>query len=186
MFVLGHAVLGTALVRRWVEPVPLGWIVFGTLLPDLIDKPLYYSLYFYSRWFGTGLHGAGLGLISGTRTIGHTALFLVAVLLLAALWRRHAAWGVAAGVASHLFLDNLGDAFGTRQPSDGPTTFDGLVFPLHGVHFPISSFGTVGDHVRSFARVYVLVGEALGLVILAWWLTARKRRRSAAGDIDKS
>jgi len=186
MFVFGHAALGTALVRRAVPTTPLPWVVFGALLPDLLDKPLYYSLYFYSRWFGAGLHGADLGLISGTRTVGHTALFLLTLVAGAAVLRSRILWAISAGVVSHLLLDNLGDAFGTRHPGDGPSTFDGLIFPLHGARFPLSSFGTVGDHVRSFTKAYVLVGEALGLLVMGWWWMARKRRRGAAGDIDKS
>ena len=72
MFLLGHLGIGRELVKPFSKGLPLAGIFLGTILPDLIDKPLYYSLAVIThKW------GSELGLISGTRTFGHTAAFLL-------------------------------------------------------------------------------------------------------------
>src|ERR1041385_5467328 len=97
MFVLGHIGIGRRLAAhryaafsrrdRWL-------FVLGTILPDLIDKPLYYipsSI--------TGKEGAALGIIAGTHSFGHTLLFLV-TLLAAWRWLKRRHPGPAAGVGA--------------------------------------------------------------------------------------
>ncbi|HZP64943.1 MAG TPA: metal-dependent hydrolase [Rudaea sp.] len=153
------------LVKRGL---PLRWLVLGGLLPDLIDKPLYYSLV-----FATGKRGTELGLISGTRTFGHTGLFLLLFVGLWA-WRRSPSLAaIAWGIASHLLLDNIGDLFGERN---GPTAFDALMFPLLGAHFPISFFKSIKEHLLSVRNLYVGGGEVAGALLLLWsWLQSRRR-----------
>ncbi len=77
MFVLGHLGIGKRLAahpyRRFSRVDKRAFFV-GALLPDLIDKPLYYGW----SWL-TGKHGAEAGLISGTHLFGHTGLFLLAL-----------------------------------------------------------------------------------------------------------
>jgi len=175
MWVLGHTVVGPSLVRLVKPRLPLGWLVLGGALPDLLDKPLYYGLV-----IATGRMGAELGLISGTRTFGHTGLFLIALTAIAVA-RRSAAWAaVAFGVASHLLLDNIGDLVTTLSGvprEEGPTALHALLFPLLGPHFPISPFTSVGEHLLSVSRTYVLFGEALGAVLLARWLWLRRHAK---------
>jgi hypothetical protein len=179
MFVLGHTVVGPSLVRLVKPRLPLGWLVLGGALPDLIDKPLYYGLV-----LATGRRAADLGLVSGTRTFGHTGLLLL-LLTGIALWRRSAVWSaVAFGVASHLLLDNIGDLVnrvlvGPPDPPDSPTAVHALLFPLLGPRFPISPFTSVREHLLSAGRAYVLFGEALGAVLLARWLWLRRRQVAA-------
>jgi hypothetical protein len=163
---------------RLVRPkLHLGWLVFGALLPDLIDKPLYYGLV-----FATGKRASDLGLISGTRTVGHTAIFLMIWIALAWLFRRRPAGAIltaiAWGVASHVLLDNLGDLPGVMAGThgDGPSTLDGFLYPLRGTHFPVSPFQSIGEHLLSATRLYVLAGEFLGLALLA---DAWRQRRAA-------
>jgi hypothetical protein len=79
MLFLAHAGIGEKLVSPWSRRLPatmVAWVVLGTLLPDFVDKPHYYAL----SW-ATGMRGEALGLICGTRTIGHTALFTLAIAL---------------------------------------------------------------------------------------------------------
>jgi hypothetical protein len=177
LFVLGHSVVGTRMVRLVRKKLRLGWLVFGALLPDLIDKPLYYGLV-----FATGRRAADLGLISGTRTVGHTAIFLFLFIGLAWLFRRRPAGAVltaiAWGVASHVLLDNLGDLPGVMAGThgDGPSTLDGFIYPLHGARFPFSPFHGIAEHLMSATRLYVLAGEFLGLALLA---DAWRQRRAA-------
>jgi hypothetical protein len=176
VFILGHSVVGPRLVRLFRPHLILLWLVVGALLPDLIDKPLYWGL----SWF-TGKRGAELGLISGTRTFGHTAIFLLLLILITALLRRRPLGAIFAalawGVASHHFLDNFGDLPGTIFGPDlpGPSTLDGWLFPLRGAHFPISPFHHIGEQLLSASRLYVLFGEFLGAALL---VDAWRRRRS--------
>src|SRR5262245_35432229 len=109
MFVLGHLGIGSWIAARRVRAGQRGWLLFGTRLPDLIDKPLYYALS-----LATGRHGRELGLISGTRTFGHT-LLLVAVLWI--LLPRRAGTPLALGMLTHLGLDELGDLLGIYFPA---------------------------------------------------------------------
>src|SRR4051812_43545813 len=104
MFVFGHLGIGSKLATPWAQGLPRRWLLVGTLLPDLIDKPLYYGLS-----FATGKSGTDLGLISGTRTFGHTALFLVLLALGSIIRRSRILAALALGTATHLLIDNFGD-----------------------------------------------------------------------------
>jgi hypothetical protein len=165
MFVLGHLGIGSWLAARRVSPQQIGWLLFGALLPDLVDKPLYYALV-----LATGRRAAELGLISGTRTLGHTLLFAIA---LWAVLPRRIGWPLALGIATHLLLDEMGDLVGfafpgvvTRHP--GPSTLSAILFPLLGPHFPISPFRNARDHAASIANAYIVACEVLGAALLYW------------------
>jgi hypothetical protein len=164
MFLLGHLGIGSWLAARRVRAEQLAWLLLGTLLPDLIDKPLYYALV-----FATGRRGAELGLISGTRTFGHT-LLLVAVLWL--LLPRRVGRPLAIGMATHLALDELGDVLGLFLPALGthphPGTITAVLFPFLGLRFPVSPFQSALEHAASLENAYVLAGEIAGAALLAW------------------
>jgi hypothetical protein len=164
LFVLGHLGIGSFLAARRVRAEQLAWLLVGTVLPDAIDKPLYYALV-----LETGRRGADLGLISGTRTFGHT--LLLAVLLWLALPRRIAT-PLFIGIATHLFLDELGDVASALFPALGthgrPGTISAILFPLLGPHFPVSPFRSTLEHVAALANGYVLAGELVGAILLLW------------------
>ena len=101
MFVLGHVGIGTRLLFGLRQRLPPRWLVLGCLLPDLIDKPLFYGL----LW----TRGHPDALISGSRSIAHSGLFLLALLALALALRRPGPWAVFSGVATHLVLDIGGE-----------------------------------------------------------------------------
>ena len=184
MFVLGHRGIGSFLAARRVRAEQLAWLLVGTLLPDAIDKPLYYILV-----LATGRRGAELGLISGTRTLGHTVLLAV---LLWLLLPRRIGIPLFIGIATHLFLDELGDVAGALIPALGthgrPGTINAILFPLLGPHFPVSPYRSALEHALSLANGYVIAGEILGAVLLLWqWragvfegLTRRARAEKAA------
>ena len=65
MFVFGHLGIGYKLASPWSRRLSKRLILLGTVLPDLIDKPVYYGL---SWW--TGKSGAALGLIDRARQVG--------------------------------------------------------------------------------------------------------------------
>jgi hypothetical protein len=175
VFVLGHLGIGAWLARPWTRGGQLRLVLLGALLPDLIDKPLYYGL----SW-ATGLQGAALGLISSTRTFGHTALFALAVL--GALWSRGGA-AIALGMATHLVLDLGGDAVALLVPSAppraGPPTLAAVLWPLLGLQFPVSPFKGVGEHLLAAGNAYNVAGEAVGaLLLFRLWRRARRQERS--------
>lgn len=177
MFLLGHLGIGSWVAARRVRAEQLWWLLFGTLLPDLIDKPLYYALV-----LATGRRGAALGLVSGTRTFGHT-LLLAAVLWL--FFPRRAGTPLALGMLTHLALDELGDVLGAFLPALGtrphPGTISAILFPFLGVAFPVSPFRSVLEHVASLENAYVLAGEIAGAALLAWqWRAGVFTRRPFA------
>ena len=169
MLPLGHLGIGPRLLGRHRARFDWRLLALGCLLPDLIDKPLYYAL-----TVSTGRHGAALGLISGTRTVGHTALFCLLLAALSLRWRGFAA--VAAGVATHLFLDNFGDLFGPLEPLDRLSVI-ALLFPALGFRFPVAPFSDLAEHLqRNLASGYSIAGELVGgAILLRAWL----RRQSS-------
>jgi hypothetical protein len=156
VFLFGHAGLGPRLVWPWRARLPLLWLTFGCLLPDLIDKPLFYFL----LW----TRGRPSELFSGSRTIGHTGLFLFSWFALALLSKRPAIWAIAAGIATHLLLDIGGELL---TGADAETSiWLAIFYPLYG-RFPVAHFGSLLEHLRLSAKsAYVIAGEIVGGGIL--------------------
>jgi hypothetical protein len=171
LFILGHVGIGPRLLGPLRQRLPLAWLILGCLLPDLIDKPLFYGL----LW----LRGRPDALISGTRTFGHSGLFLLALCLLALATRSRSVWAVVAGILTHLVLDALGEVF--LKPD--PTTYIWLAifFPLLGKRFPVAHFGSLSEHLRMGAQnAYVIAGELLGAgVLLRAWVMRRRAQHTS-------
>src|SRR5437667_9747984 len=91
MFLLGHLGIGLGLawLLSWKSPTRIDyrWVLFGAMLPDLIDKPLGFL--------------AGLD----SRLWAHTFLFLFAILALSFVPSLRGLRPVGFGVATHLLLD---------------------------------------------------------------------------------
>ena len=156
MFVLGHLGIGSKLVSRLQRKPPAWPLYFGCLLPDLIDKPLFYGLHL--------LHGSW-PLIAGTRTFGHTGLFLLALLAGAALLRRPWATAIAAGVVTHFALDIAGELVTGADPDS--SIWLAVFFPAYGPHFPVAHFTSLLEHLRISAQSgFVLAGEIAGGILL--------------------
>lgn len=177
MFVVGHLGLGRLLALPWYRQLPAWTFFLGTMVPDLIDKPLYYLLANV-----TGRHGIELGLISGTRTVGHT-LILTALFALVARWRTSPALrALAIGMLTHLVLDVTNDFFGfwSGLPSDpnGIPGYAAMVWPLMGWQFPVAPFASAAGHVDRLVNPVTATGELLGASVLAWefWRWRRARR----------
>ena len=150
MFVLGHVGIGTRLVQRL--RLPFAGLCVGCLLPDLIDKPLFYLV-----------GPERVALIEGTRTFGHTGLFLLVVLAASLRWP--ALRAVAIGMATHLLLDLGGDA--VSFPPFEHSTLLAVFFPLFGVRFPQAPFSTLSQQLSLNAHSsYVLLGEIVGAGLL--------------------
>jgi hypothetical protein len=160
MFVLGHVGVGRAIVGSRGRALPTIPLVLGMLLPDLIDKPLYY-LHFFS-------------LVTCSRTFGHTAIFLALVLGIGYV-RRSAAWGaVGLGMATHVFLDWVLDQFG-KPPS---SALIALAWPLLQRHFDTFYFSSPLQHVIRIWNKGMVVSEIVGFALLVreW----RSRRVTAS------
>src|SRR5437588_625652 len=81
VFALGHLGLGKKIAARsyrGFSPDEKRAFFLGALLPDLIDKPLFYV----PHWLAAGRGGAA-GLLSGTHLFAHTGLFLLGLVLAA-------------------------------------------------------------------------------------------------------
>ena len=167
MFVLGHVGIGTRMLFGLRERLPARWLVLGCLLPDLIDKPLFYGL----LW----TRGHPDTLISGSRSVAHSGVFALALLALAFATRRPALWAVFAGVATHLALDIGGELVATSTADS--SIWIAILFPAFGWRFPKAHFHSLLEHLRLTAEnVYVIAGEIAGGAIL---LRAWRRRRKA-------
>lgn len=131
MYLLGHT--GISLGVAWAASFALGeqreispyprwsrWrvdyrlVIVGSMLPDLIDKPL-------GMWILADLFSNG-------RVVSHTLAFnllLIAIGIALILWRNNSGW-LTLGLASsgHLLLDQM-----WREPST-------LLWPFYGLPFP--------------------------------------------------
>ncbi|MGZ6142209.1 MAG: metal-dependent hydrolase [Myxococcales bacterium] len=138
-------------LRRRLPPWPL---YLGCLLPDLIDKPLFYLL-------------GPTALLTGTRTFGHTGLFLLAWLLVAALSRRPWAWAIFAGICTHFALDIAGELLTGPEPDQ--SIWQAILYPAYEGRFPVAHYTTVLEHLQLTAQNwYVIAGEILGAAILLY------------------
>lgn len=163
MFVLGHLGLGKKLAARpfrHFAPVDKRAFFAGALLPDLIDKPLYYI----PAWL-TGKHGAAAGILSGTHLFAHTGLFLVVLTAAALVTRSRPLRALVLGVATHFVLDFVGLSMNLGT----------LLWPLFGWHFPTYPFKSLSQHLGTIFNPITFIGETLGAAIL--WSDYRKARR---------
>ena len=165
MFALGHLGIGKRLAARpyrRFSPVEKGAFFLGALLPDLIDKALFYVPYLIS-----GRRGAAAGMLSGTHLFAHTALFLLLLIIAARLTRSPPLRAVAIGVATHFILDVVSLSMGIGT----------LLWPFLGWRFPAFPFRNVGQHLATILSPITLAGELLGASILFWdWRSRRAKR----------
>jgi LexA-binding, inner membrane-associated putative hydrolase len=143
MLIFAHVGLALAAARSTVQ-ASLLLVALGSMLPDIIDKPL--GLIF----FGTPAMG---------RTFAHTLLFLI--LLGTAAYYRHNMLlaSLAGGVLVHLALDYM-----WASPQI-------LLWPLLG-GFPLSSYmdpmSYLGELLMALKHPDVLIAECLGLAYLSF------------------
>jgi len=168
VFALGHLGIGkkiAALPYRSFSSAEKGAFFLGALLPDLIDKAL-----FYIPFWLTGQRGA---LLSGTHLFAHTAVFLLALAAAAWITRSVLVRAVAIGVATHFILDCVGLSMGLGT----------LLWPLFGWHFPVFPFRNLGQHLSTILSPVTLAGELLGAAILLWdWRKARRQTPDRAHE----
>jgi hypothetical protein len=161
MYVLGHIGIGRAIARPWRSRVPMMPLVCGMLLPDIIDKPLYYSRAF--------------DLITCTRTFGHTGLLILLIAGAAYVRGSRALAAVSLGMVTHLILDCVVDlpAYGRLS-----ATWVAMLWPLLGHEFVISYVPSMRAHFLRLGSRPVVGGEVVGGVLL---LMEWRRRRANTG-----
>lgn len=131
-------------------------LFLGSLLPDIIDKPL--GVIFLGGFFTSG------------RTIGHTLIFvaLLAVLGGLLLLRQGKTWGLVltGAVAVHLILDEM-----WTEPRV-------LLWPLYGWTFS-SGHGHGNNWIQGWIADLLepgyFVPEMIGFLILVWFLITLRR-----------
>lgn len=166
MLAFGHLGIGLKLSRFIRPAVPAFPILVGTVLPDLVDKPLYYGISLI-----TGKVSTEIGLISCTRTFGHTGLFGLLLLMMSFVARKKAhrifLVSVACGVFSHHFLDLFQDAFISEKPFlDGAET-QAFLYPFYKNFFAPMPTKNVTEHIMNFLNAPMLfLAEFVGCVIL--------------------
>lgn len=153
MLPLGHMGIGILMASPLIIGLSMRWVLLGTVLPDLIDKTLYYgSELFHLNW------------VQGTRTLGHTGilLFLIGGV---GVYRGSARWvAVSIGMVTHLILDVLGDSF---ELFDQAATVKAILYPLLGTGFNALKPVSVASHVAlSMRTYYVWTSELLGVFLL--------------------
>ena len=185
MLPLGHLGIGRRLVAPWTRDLPWWAILLGTVLPDLIDKPLYYG----ASWL-TGKKGLELGLfLSGTRTFGHT-LLLTGILALASRAARSGVLkAIVLGMLTHLFLDTVSDwlshAFAAPPPPGAPVTIPGIaavLWPLLGWQMPFAVAPDLGTYAANSFNWVTVIGELLGALLLVAYFRGARRRPPAANS----
>jgi inner membrane protein len=133
-------------------------LVVGSLLPDIIDKPV--GQYFFRSTFDNG------------RIFSHTLLFLILLTAVGFfLWKRYRqVWmlSLAAGTLMHLILDESWLAPGT------------LFWPLLGLTFPkielTEWLRNILEAIFTVPKIYI--SELVGLAVVIWFAVVVIKRKS--------
>lgn len=164
MWPWGHAAVGyllyAAYTRVRYDRPPDGpamvLLLVGTQLPDLIDKPLAWTL----------------PVLPSGRSLGHSLLFLVPLMLVVAVATRDRKWGIplAIGALSHI----VGDIFPALIRGEfASITF--LVWPLLPLPpYPEQNRSILGHFLSLDLTSMVAFEFILALfVVIVWWRQGR-------------
>lgn len=147
---------------RWLDSlsrrIDIRFLLFGALLPDIIDKPLGHI--FFRETLSNG------------RTFSHTLLFIILIAIAGLFIYRHSknSWllATAFGASAHLVLDRMWN---------NPET---LLWPLFGFSFEKHD---VTDYIPGIidslaTKPGYYVPEIIGGLVLVWfaWEVLRRRR----------
>ena len=166
MFIFGHLGIGRRLASPWRARLPALPLMVGMLLPDLIDKPLYYARI--------------SPFISSTRTVGHTALFLILLWGYAQVRRSSVAAALAVGVVTHLLLDGFIETFDPRGLS---ASWHALAWPFFSQHFATLYIQTMSQHLEMMWAWPVAIGELVGVGLIGWEVWQGRRGSASKSAI---
>lgn len=170
MLPLGHMGIGIVMLWPLVSSLSVRWVFLGTLLPDLIDKPLFYGATFLQQQFGFEIFR-----VPGTRTAGHTGIFLFLIMVMGFRVKSAPLMAISLGMVSHLILDVMGDSL---ELFDQAATAKAILYPFLGTDFSSVKPPTVATHLADSVRTYyVWTSEVLGSVLLAvFYIVFMKKR----------
>ncbi len=154
-------VAGKSWITSLSHYVDIRVLIIGSMLPDIIDKPI--GHYIFRSTFNNG------------RIFSHTLLFLI-LLALAGFWlyrSRHRVWllTLAAGTFVHLLLDGMWNT---------PSTF---FWPTMGFTFvKVDIEGWLPSIFKAIiSDQAIFISELAGLIIVLWiGLTVLRRRKVIA------
>lgn len=149
MLFFAHVGLALASARA-LGPVSLAFLALGSMLPDIIDKPL--GLFIF-------------GSMSMGRTFAHTLIFLLLLFAISLIVRDLRAFSLTWGVFIHLILDSM-----WRSPQI-------LLWPFLGP-FPdvdlLDTFGYFHMLMHGLERPQILIPEMLGLGYIIFLIHSRR------------
>lgn len=142
---LGLTLAAAKLTERFGLRPDLPIVLLGSILPDLIDKPLGYLIY---------------GSMATGRIFAHTLLFLLVLVALAAILKSRPLGSLAFGVLAHQALDAM-----WRTP-------EVFLWPLLG-DFPVKTHMSVLGYfemlMRGLENPGIFIPELLGLLCLSYF-----------------
>ncbi len=147
--------------RSLANRMDIRFLLIGSILPDIIDKPV--GLYIFRETFSSG------------RIFSHTILFLVLVTIVGLILRRNSGktWGLALSIGTflHLMLDQMWQA---------PKT---LFWPIFGIAFErIETTYWLGNIFYALLKKPdVYVPEIIGFIVLVWFAWELRHRRAIIG-----
>jgi len=151
-----HANSKTSLFNSLANRVDIRFLLIGSLLPDIIDKPI--GVYFFRETFSNG------------RIFSHTLLFLVLVMVAGLLVKKYSGktlgLALSIGTLFHLILDQMWLM---------PRT---LLWPLFGTGFErMETANWLRNLLHSLLEEpEIYVPEIIGLAVLAWFMLELLRR----------
>ena len=153
MLIFGHLGFGQLIARPWHQRLTWWCVALGSLLPDLLDKPLFLLF--------PGTYG-------GSRLYGHTLLFLIILAVIGCTNRSRRWISLAIGVVTHLVADNLGDPLHVEHATDA--SIRTLLWPLMGWQFPDAVRLNLESQIHRILSPYFVATELIGLLILVWFM----------------
>lgn len=139
-----------------VDRIDIRLLLIGSLLPDIIDKPV--GMFFFRDTFSSG------------RIFCHTLLFLIVITLggLYLYWKRNKTWllVLSFGTFTHLILDRMWLT---------PRT---LLWPLYGFSFERVdlSYWTQAMFYALLTNPTTYISEVVGAVIVIWFVLLLVRK----------
>ena len=144
--------------RSLANRLDIRFLLVGSMLPDIIDKPV--GVYFFRETFSNG------------RIFSHTLLFLVVITIAGFLIKKYSGktWGLALsfGTLFHFILDEI-----LLTPKT-------LLWPLYGFGFEKYEIGNWWVNILHglLENPKNYIPEIIGFVVLAWFVWELSHRRA--------
>ncbi len=144
--------------RSLANRVDIRFLLLGSILPDIIDKPI--GVYFFRETFSNG------------RIFSHTLLFLVFITVVGLILKRYSGktWALVLsfGTLLHLILDQM-----WREPKT-------LFWPIFGIGFEkIETAYWLGNVLQALLeKPEVYVPEIIGFIVFIWFVWELLQRRA--------